>query len=433
MKRFYVYATAFGLTASTALAGGYVAPVIPYEPAYVKPVEKPKFSWTGPYVGAHVGHTKLKLNKSNIVNHDAEVIEHPAITEIVEIPHEAVTTEVDVPAETTTILHPAETETTVIPPVMGKREVTIDVPGGEVVIPKYIVHDPEYGTETVTVGKLIATKDAELPEGYKLSTVEADGNKPGYFYVEKENGEYAYGEANGAGLDLSAYHDKTTYETTVITKPGYVEETTETIITPPGKHTYEEVYVKEEGRVETEVVKEAWEEVKILKPAGTETVVVKPGYIEEKVVEVKPAWTEVVRAAYTSALVQELKESANTYGVFGGYRYQYRNSVVVGVEANYSKSSNISASFDDKVYDFDLNTFSIEAQAGYAYKRFLPYVGLGYASTDGDGALMASVGVDYAVTDNIIIGAKYTHYKYDDLKTWNADADTVSVRVGYKF
>lgn len=211
------------------------------------------------------------------------------------------------------------------------------------------------------------------------------------------------------------------YTETVVVPGGSktveIPESTITVTTPGGTQT-----ITTEPTTQTVVVREAW----------TETVVKEPERVETTEITT-PAWTEVVRAAYTSTLVQELKESANTYGVFGGYRYQYSNNVVVGVEANYSKSSNISASFDDKVYDFDLNTFSIEAQAGYAYKRFLPYVGLGYASTDGDGALMASVGVDYAVTDNIIIGAKYTHYKYDDLKTWNADADTVSVRVGYKF
>lgn len=124
MKRFYVYAAAFGLTASTALAGGYVAPVIPYEPAYVKPAEKPKFSWTGPYVGVHMGHTKLKLNKSNIVNHDAEVIEHGAETEIV-------TT--IIPAVTETVEHPEVTEDIVIP----GQTITVEVPPGEttVVIP----------------------------------------------------------------------------------------------------------------------------------------------------------------------------------------------------------------------------------------------------------------------------------------------------------
>ena len=419
---------------TTASAGGYVSPYIEYGlPPVVQPSEvKTPAKWTGFYAGGHVGHTKLELTRRAVENRPAVTVDHDAITKIVKIPHEAVTAEVPVPAETTTILHPAETETTLVPPVMGEREKTVTTPGGEIMIPKYIPHDPEYGTEEVTIGKLIATKDADLPAGYKLD-VPAGGDNPDYFYVKKDNGDWAYGEADKPGYKLSTYQPTYTTEKTVITKPGYVEETTETVTVPPGSFTYTETYIKEPARIETKTVKDAWEEEKITKPAGTETVVVKPGYVEEKEVVVKPAWREVIKAAYASTFVQELKDNANSFGVFAGYRYQFRNNVVVGMEANYTQANGISASFNNVSYDFDMKTVSLEGQVGYEVGKFLPYAAAGVVNAGGNNGWTASLGVDYALTDRVIIGAKYTHNDFGDFEGWKAETDTVSLRAGFKF
>lgn len=416
----------------SALAGGYVSPYVEYNPPPVVADAPAKFSWTGPYVGAHIGHTKLDLKRKVETEVPEEYIDHDAITKIVKIPHEAVTAEVATPEEKTIILHPAETETTLVPPVIEKKDITITTQGGEIEVPKYIPHPAEYGKEKITIGKLIATKDADLPDGYTLD-VPAGGDNPDYFYVKKGNGDWAYGEADKPGYKLSTYQPTYEAEKTVITKPAYVEETTETVTVPPGSFTYTETYIKEPARIDTKTIKDAWEEEKITKPAGTETVVVKPGYVEEKEVVVKPAWREVIKAAYTSTFMQELKDNANSFGVFGGYRYQFQNNVVLGVEGSYTKANNISATFERDTHKFDLSTVSIEAQAGYALGKFLPYVAAGYANAGGDGGWLAAAGVDYALTDRVIIGARYTHHDFNDLQGWEADTDTVSLRVGFKF
>ena len=99
-------------------------------------------------------------------------------------------------------------------------------------------------------------------------------------------------------------------------------------------------------------------------------------------------------------------ESATSYGVFGGYRHQYTNRVVVGIEGNYSKTDNFDveqfAAIDGS------ETWGVEAQAGYAFDRILPYASVGYARVAGEEGVSLGLGVDYAMTDNVIVGVKYT-------------------------
>ena len=426
-------------------AGGYVAPVVPVEIAPISyPQAKKPFNWTGPYVGLQLGKTDLKLNRKSTVEHDAVYRDHDAITRDITIPAETreVTTTTITEDVTKDIEHAPETESTLVPAVMGEEERTITVPGGKIEVPEYKAHEATYKTETTTdttvIGKITANKSAELPEGYELDLKTGDQGD-GYYYVKKSDGSaYLWGEA-GDNQRLSQYQAThttvTTNTVTTVDKEAWIEETTKIVDVPGGTYTYKVPVIKEPARIETKTVKEGWTETVLLEPGSTvtetETVVVTPETTET--ITVVPAWRELVSAAYTSTFVQELKDSANTYGAFAGYRYQFKNNVVLGAELNYWKGSDIDATFDNVNYNFDMNTVSIEGQVGYAYKKLLPYVAVGYANTDGDGAWLAAVGADYALTDNVIIGAKYTHYKYDNLRDWNADANIVSLRVGYKF
>ena len=131
----------------------------------------------------------------------------------------------------------------------------------------------------------------------------------------------------------------------------------------------------------------------------------------------------------------KLDDDATSYGVFAGYRHQYGNDFVVGVEGNYAKTENFFELDGTEVY-------GLEAQAGYAFGKVLPYAAVGYGKAWGETAVSWAVGVDYAVTDNVIAGVKYTRTDLGDFDVndaasaftgFNADVDTVALRVGYKF
>lgn len=176
---------------------------------------------------------------------------------------------------------------------------------------------------------------------------------------------------------------------------------------------------------EERVVREAWTETsyveEVVREAWTETVVVEPARTETQEVVVQEAWTEIIPGAWVTTLLSNLRDDTNTYGAFAGYRYQFDNNFVVGGEYNYLKSENVCG--------LDFETHSIEGQLGYAMGKWLPYSAVGYAKTDGQDGWLAAVGADYAITDNILIGAKYTHYDYGA----EMDQQTFSLRIGFKF
>lgn len=122
----------------------------------------------------------------------------------------------------------------------------------------------------------------------------------------------------------------------------------------------------------------------------------------------------------TTTITEALSNDANSYGLFAGYRYQFGNNVVTGVEARYSKT------------DF-ADVAAVEGQLGYALGRALPYIAAGAAHADGGNGWQAAVGIDYAVTDSLFVGVRYTKQDFDDVSGWKAESDTVSVRVGIRF
>lgn len=129
----------------------------------------------------------------------------------------------------------------------------------------------------------------------------------------------------------------------------------------------------------------------------------------------------------------KIDDSDTTYGVFAGYRHQFGNRVVAGAEASYTRTGKL---FEDSRA---IETWAVEGQLGYAIGRALPYAAAGYAQVEGEDALSVSLGLDYAITDRVIVGAKYTRYDVgevkgiDSIKGFEADSDLVSIRAAIKF
>jgi len=117
-------------------------------------------------------------------------------------------------------------------------------------------------------------------------------------------------------------------------------------------------------------------------------------------------------------------------GLFLGYNYQFPVNVVVGVETdiNYGKISG-STNRNNWLYSTELNWVgSTRVRAGYAVWRLLPYVGLGvaygraniytthmpdgtdYGETNTYIGWTPSVGLEFAITKNLMARAEYAYY-----------------------
>ncbi|WP_143042765.1 outer membrane protein [Paracoccus alkenifer] len=103
------------------------------------------------------------------------------------------------------------------------------------------------------------------------------------------------------------------------------------------------------------------------------------------------------------------KKTHSTLGIFAGYRHQWSNNVVGGVEASYIHSS-------------DYDAARIMGQAGYAFGRVLPYLSLGYDFEEKGAAY--GVGIDAALTNRLIGGLVYSK---------SEDTDRIEARLGWKF
>lgn len=357
--------------ASPALAGGYATSIIAAPGDPYAFEQEPSFSWTGPYLGLQAGHTKLRLKQREVTRDPDTIIEHPPVVETLTIEHPEVTKEVHHPEETVT-----KEVVTHHPPEVEIRETKIE-------------HAAE--VEKVKVGEeklwLPGTPDMVGYNGETgLAPVPDPDHPSGWAHVD----------------------------------------------------TYEERTVREawtETRQEAVVVREGWTETshveEVVREAYTETVVISPAATETKEVVVREAWSEVIPGAWGATLIHNLRDNTNTYGAFAGYRHQFGNSFVLGAEYNYLKSEGVKV---ENVGEFDFDTHSVEAQLGYAMGKWLPYVAAGYAKADERDGWLAAAGVDYAVTDNILIGAKFTHYDYGSVAdTLTADQQTFAVRIGFKF
>ncbi|MCP1198898.1 outer membrane protein [Notoacmeibacter sp. MSK16QG-6] len=124
-------------------------------------------------------------------------------------------------------------------------------------------------------------------------------------------------------------------------------------------------------------------------------------------------------------------------GLHAGYLMQY-GSFVVGPEIDVDASG-----IDGEDLEIDAIARA-KLKAGVAIDRFLVSGTVGYAyawgesDTDGDvsdGALEVGAGLDFAATDNIVVGSDYMYHNFGEFDDTNSDLDlhTVRARVSYKF
>jgi len=147
------------------------------------------------------------------------------------------------------------------------------------------------------------------------------------------------------------------------------------------------------------------------------------------------AWLKDVDRSFTPPL-RDKGENWNA-GVYAGYLAQFGN-FVVGAEA---EANVLNIDYEFLSFITVKNSYVVKARAGYAFDRFLVsgHAGGVYAATNfmglKDWGWEAGVGVDYALTDNVVLGAQYSHYGFNNFDGTQIDAkiDLLSARVGYKF
>jgi len=147
------------------------------------------------------------------------------------------------------------------------------------------------------------------------------------------------------------------------------------------------------------------------------------------------AWLKDVDNSFTPPLPD--KGSNWNVGAYGGYLAQFGNFVAgAEVEAN-----RLNIDYEFLNFITVERSYVVKARAGYAFDRFLVsgHAGAVYAETNfmglKDWGWEAGAGIDYALTDNVTIGAQYSHYGFNNFDGTEIDAkiDLVSARLGYKF
>ena len=137
----------------------------------------------------------------------------------------------------------------------------------------------------------------------------------------------------------------------------------------------------------------------------------------------------------------EFELEGDAVGVMAGYNYA-TGLWVVGVELAYSQLE-IGQAGSNFNFEYFLD---VKGRAGYAIDNVLFYGTLGGTLTkwnesgdsfNGNGTNYG-VGVDYLVAPQVIVGAEYVRRDVtadwaDDGSTFDADVDTYSLRVSYKF
>lgn len=127
--------------------------------------------------------------------------------------------------------------------------------------------------------------------------------------------------------------------------------------------------------------------------------------------------------------------------VFGGhvgYNYDLGN-IVIGAELEAVGANDVTQ--DNGSLELD-SILRAKVRAGYDAGQFLPYITAGVAQAEFSGGGVDleddgpfyGVGVDYAYTDEITIGAEYLRHDFDDFDGGqDIEVDTFSLRVSYNF
>jgi outer membrane immunogenic protein len=122
-------------------------------------------------------------------------------------------------------------------------------------------------------------------------------------------------------------------------------------------------------------------------------------------------------------------------GAFAGYLHQF-GSFVVGAEGEYNLLDIRFEGFPIFVED----AYTARLRGGYAWDKFLftGDIGASYVTTNiglEDWALNFGAGIDYAVTENVFVGAHYNHIRAEGFDGTLIDAtiDIATARLGFKF
>ncbi|EYD76750.1 putative outer membrane protein [Rubellimicrobium mesophilum DSM 19309] len=136
------------------------------------------------------------------------------------------------------------------------------------------------------------------------------------------------------------------------------------------------------------------------------------------------------------------------YGIHAGYMYDF-GRVVVGGEIDWDATNiNVDAAGSPDGVDLD-SVARAKLRLGYDAGRALPYLTAGYAramvSSDDDAIDAAlddsydghfyGIGIDYAVSDRISVGAEVLRHNFDDAPFDGIDTDvtTATLRASYRF
>jgi outer membrane immunogenic protein len=138
------------------------------------------------------------------------------------------------------------------------------------------------------------------------------------------------------------------------------------------------------------------------------------------------------------AFVPPLEDQGDDWNFGGhvGYLQQF-GSFVVGAEA---EAQALDITYDTFSFIKVNNAYTLKGRAGVAFDRWLVsgHLGGSYLTTNiklHDWGWAGGAGIDYAVTDHLVLGAEYTHHWFDNFDGTLIDGhiDDVSARVSYKF
>lgn len=142
---------------------------------------------------------------------------------------------------------------------------------------------------------------------------------------------------------------------------------------------------------------------------------------------------ELIKDAYTTTELVKAMADADSVGGFIGYRHQFGQRLVVGAEANVRKTDGVATEVGPLTGTYGENVKSLELQGGIALGRALVYAGAGIADMDGTSGQSLSLGVDYAVTDQVFVGIKATKTEFDKVDGFDISEENIALRVGFKF
>jgi opacity protein-like surface antigen len=109
----------------------------------------------------------------------------------------------------------------------------------------------------------------------------------------------------------------------------------------------------------------------------------------------------------TETWEETIDDSFAIYGVHAGYLHDF-GTIVAGVEASYTM-------YNSDVFPIT-GVAAIKGRAGLDLGRIQPYAFVGYGMAFGveDSGMVYGGGLDWAITDRLVLGAQYSHYDFRD-------------------